>query len=202
MDGSGLRIAIVHARWNPTVIEPLVRGCQEALLAAHVKPENIHVSSVPGSFELPFATQQLISQSQAQASAGSVVSATDLLSVGTSAETSAGQEATTGPLKGCFDAVVSIGVLIKGETMHFEYICDAVSHGLMRVQLESRIPVIFGVLTVLTEEQALARAGIKGDKHNHGTSWVGLHSDQRRALTSRVRQLWRWHLPRMQVCRA
>ncbi|ORY79942.1 6,7-dimethyl-8-ribityllumazine synthase [Protomyces lactucae-debilis] len=171
MDGSALRIAIVHARWNPTVIEPLVRGCQEALLAAGVRSDNIHVSSVPGSFELPFATQQLIAQSQAQAATSSVVSATDLLSVGTSAETPAGQAATKGPSTGAFDAVISIGVLIKGETMHFEYICDAVSHGLMRVQLDSRIPVIFGVLTVLTEEQALARAGVSGDKHNHGTSW-------------------------------
>lgn len=55
--------------------------------------------------------------------------------------------------------------------MHFEYICDAVSHGLMRVQLETRIPVIFGVLTVLSEDQAKARAGLDGKKHNHGESW-------------------------------
>jgi len=50
--------------------------------------------------------------------------------------------------------------------MHFEYICDTVSHGLMRVQLDTGTPVIFGVLTCLTEDQALERAGVgrKGDK--------------------------------------
>lgn len=65
-----------------------------------------------------------------------------------------------------FDAVIAIGVLIKGSTMHFEYICDATTHGLMRVQLDTGTPVIFGVLTALTDDQALERAGIgrKGTK--------------------------------------
>lgn len=74
-----------------------------------------------------------------------------------------------------FDAIIAIGVLIKGETMHFEYIADAVSHGLMRLQLEGSVPVVFGLLTVLEEEQGLMRAGIGGDKgdkgHNHGEDW-------------------------------
>jgi 6,7-dimethyl-8-ribityllumazine synthase len=73
-----------------------------------------------------------------------------------------------------FDAVIAIGVLIKGATMHFEYISESVSQALMRVQLDTGVPVIFGVLTALTEEQALERAGIgrgatKG--HNHGEDW-------------------------------
>lgn len=57
--------------------------------------------------------------------------------------------------------------------MHFEYIADAVSHGLMRVQLDSGVPVIFGLLTVLTEEQGLERAGLGKDStmHNHGEDW-------------------------------
>lgn len=55
--------------------------------------------------------------------------------------------------------------------MHFEYIADAVSHGLMRVQLDIGIPVIFGVLTVLSDEQAKARAGMDGKGHNHGEDW-------------------------------
>ncbi|TQS39066.1 hypothetical protein Golomagni_00411 [Golovinomyces magnicellulatus] len=69
------------------------------------------------------------------------------------------------------DAVIAIGVLIKGETMHFEYISNAVSTGLMRVQLDQEIPVIFGVLTVLNEEQAKSRAGITAGSHNHGEDW-------------------------------
>lgn len=59
--------------------------------------------------------------------------------------------------------------------MHFEYISDAVSHGLMRIGLDTNVPVIFGVLTCLTEEQALERAGVgKGENkgHNHGIDWA------------------------------
>ncbi|ANB13535.1 lumazine synthase RIB4 [Sugiyamaella lignohabitans] len=55
--------------------------------------------------------------------------------------------------------------------MHFEYIADAVSHGLMRLQDEINTPVIFGLLTCLTEEQALARAGLTPTGHNHGSDW-------------------------------
>jgi len=69
------------------------------------------------------------------------------------------------------DAIVAIGCLIKGETMHFEYICEAVSHGLMQVGLDTNIPVIFGVLTCLTEKQALQRAGVEPGHHNHGPEW-------------------------------
>ena len=73
-----------------------------------------------------------------------------------------------------FDAIIAIGVLIKGSTMHFEYICDSVSHALMKLQMDSGVPVIFGVLTCLTDDQALERAGIgKGVNkgHNHGEDW-------------------------------
>lgn len=69
------------------------------------------------------------------------------------------------------DAIIAVGVLIKGETMHFEYIADATSHALMRVQSTIDTPVIFGLLTVLTEQQALARAGLILDSHNHGEDW-------------------------------
>ena len=73
--------------------------------------------------------------------------------------------------KAPFDAIIAIGVLVKGETMHFEYISESVSNGLMRVSLDSGVPVVFGVLTVLSEEQAQARAGIKSGSHNHGQDW-------------------------------
>jgi 6,7-dimethyl-8-ribityllumazine synthase len=59
---------------------------------------------------------------------------------------------------GQFAAVICLGCLIKGDTMHFEYIADAASHGIMRVGLDTRVPVAFGVLTTLTEEQAEQRA--------------------------------------------
>jgi 6,7-dimethyl-8-ribityllumazine synthase len=59
---------------------------------------------------------------------------------------------------GRFDAVICLGCLIKGDTMHFEYIADAASHGIMNVTVTTGVPVAFGVLTTLTEAQAAVRS--------------------------------------------
>ena len=71
-------------------------------------------------------------------------------------------------LSGTVDAVICAGVLIKGDTMHFEYICDAVSKGIMNVGIQTNLPVVFGVLTCLDEEQVRKRSS--GD-NNHGYDW-------------------------------
>ncbi|KAJ9157386.1 6,7-dimethyl-8-ribityllumazine synthase [Pleurostoma richardsiae] len=181
-DGSGLRIGIVHARWNHEIIDPLLEGTKAKLLACGVKESNIVVESVPGSWELPTGVQRMFAASQIQSSTsssgGPSLSAGDLLGGSTSdlasltttaaAPTSSSSSA---PSTAAFDALVAIGVLIKGETMHFEYIADSVSHGLMRVQLDTGVPVVFGVLTVLTEDQAKSRAGVLEGGHNHGEDW-------------------------------
>lgn len=60
-DGAPLRIAIVHARWNQTVIEALVEGAVKKLKEAGVKDSNIVIQSVPGSFELPLACSRCVS---------------------------------------------------------------------------------------------------------------------------------------------
>jgi 6,7-dimethyl-8-ribityllumazine synthase len=57
LPGSNLKIGIVHARWNSTVIDALIKGAVEKLKAFGVKESNIVVSSVPGSYELPFGTK-------------------------------------------------------------------------------------------------------------------------------------------------
>ncbi|CAE6490551.1 unnamed protein product [Rhizoctonia solani] len=181
-DGSNLRVAIVHARWNKTVIDALVTGAVEKLKERGVKESNIVVQSVPGSFELPLACSKVISASQAQASS----TATDLLGGAASLlsldphapqrvpSPAPGTVTVNMPSK-AFDAVIAIGVLIKGSTMHFEYICDSVSHALMRLQMDTGVPVIFGVLTALNDDQALERAGLgrglNGKGHNHGEDW-------------------------------
>ncbi len=59
------------------------------------------------------------------------------------------------------DAVICLGCVIQGETKHFDFICDAVAHGLTNVSLKFNKPVIFGVLTPNTQQQALDRAGGK-----------------------------------------
>lgn len=58
--GSGLRIAIVHARWNTTIIDALVAGAKKSLFAAGVTEENITVQTVPGSYELPIGVQRYV----------------------------------------------------------------------------------------------------------------------------------------------
>ena len=59
------------------------------------------------------------------------------------------------------DAVICLGCVIQGDTPHFDYICQAVSYGITQAGLKSRKPVIFGVITTLTHQQALDRAGGK-----------------------------------------
>lgn len=66
------------------------------------------------------------------------------------------------------DAVVALGVVIRGETPHFDYVCDAVTQGLTRVSLDASTPVANGVLTVNTEHQALDRAGLPSSGEDKG----------------------------------
>jgi 6,7-dimethyl-8-ribityllumazine synthase len=68
------------------------------------------------------------------------------------------------------DAVVALGVVIRGETAHFEYVCRAVTDGLTRVALDESTPVAHGVLTVDTVEQALERAGRPDSAEDKGWS--------------------------------
>ena len=70
------------------------------------------------------------------------------------------------------DAVVALGVVIRGGTPHFEYVCDAVTAGLTRVSLDAQTPVGNGVLTCDTEQQALDRAGLPGSAEDKGREAV------------------------------
>jgi len=131
LDGSDMKIGIIKARWHEETIDSLVSGAKEALMSTGVKEENIFVTEVPGSFELPLATRFLA-------------------------------------MSGTVDAIIPMGVLIKGDTYHFEVIADTVTSALMSVGLQTSIPVIFGVLTVNTEEQAKDRST---GSNNHGSQW-------------------------------
>jgi 6,7-dimethyl-8-ribityllumazine synthase len=66
------------------------------------------------------------------------------------------------------DAVVALGVVIRGQTPHFDYVCGAVTHGLTRVSLDAAKPVANGVLTTNNEEQALDRAGLPSSAEDKG----------------------------------
>ncbi|CAM3965550.1 6,7-dimethyl-8-ribityllumazine synthase [Janibacter anophelis] len=66
------------------------------------------------------------------------------------------------------DAVIALGVIIRGGTPHFEYVCAAATDGLSRVALDSGTPIGFGLLTCDDEEQAIARAGLPGSREDKG----------------------------------
>lgn len=67
-----------------------------------------------------------------------------------------------------YDAVIALGVVIRGGTPHFDYVCNAATDGLGRVALDHTVPVGFGVLTCDTEQQALDRAGLEGSSEDKG----------------------------------
>ncbi len=67
-----------------------------------------------------------------------------------------------------YDAVVALGVVIRGGTPHFEYVCSAATDGLNRVALDNGVPVGFGLLTCDTEKQALDRSGLEGSSEDKG----------------------------------
>ncbi|BBZ44654.1 6,7-dimethyl-8-ribityllumazine synthase [Mycobacterium parmense] len=71
------------------------------------------------------------------------------------------------------EAVIALGVVIRGETPHFNYVCDAVTQGLTRVALDASTPVANGVLTTDTEEQALNRAGLATSVEDKGAQAAG-----------------------------
>jgi 6,7-dimethyl-8-ribityllumazine synthase len=71
-------------------------------------------------------------------------------------------------MSGTVDAIICTGVLIKGDTMHFEYIADTVAKGIMNVGIQTSTPIVFGVLTCLNEEQVKKRSS---GSSNHGVDW-------------------------------
>jgi 6,7-dimethyl-8-ribityllumazine synthase len=66
------------------------------------------------------------------------------------------------------DAIVALGVVIRGGTPHFEYVCGAATDGLTQISVTTGIPIGFGVLTCDNDEQALDRAGLDGSKEDKG----------------------------------
>ncbi|MCU7614414.1 6,7-dimethyl-8-ribityllumazine synthase [Chryseobacterium sp. GMJ5] len=122
-------IGIVFSEWNDFVTHNLRDAALEILKKEGVKPENIRVFSVPGAFELNYASMQLCKERR-------------------------------------FDAVISIGCVIRGETPHFDFVCDAVAQGIKDCNILTDTPTIFCVLTDDTKEQSIARSG--GDLGNKG----------------------------------
>lgn len=70
------------------------------------------------------------------------------------------------------EVVIALGVVIQGDTPHFDYVCDSATSGLARVQLDTSVPIGFGLLTVANEQQGLDRAGLADSQEDKGAEAV------------------------------
>jgi 6,7-dimethyl-8-ribityllumazine synthase len=127
VDAAGLRLGIVGSRWHADLVDHMIERAKAA--AEECGVQDVVVTRVAGSVELPIVAQALA--------------------------------------RTC-DAVVALGVVIKGETDHFKYVCEAVTTGLTRVALDAQTPVAHGVLTVQSLGQARDRAGLEDSIEDKG----------------------------------
>jgi 6,7-dimethyl-8-ribityllumazine synthase len=118
------RFALVAARFNQVVVEPLVHGALDGLKRHGVTDDAIDVVWVPGSFEIPLVAQRLAGSRK-------------------------------------YTAVICLGAVIRGDTAHYDHVASGATHGVAQAALSTGVPVIFGILTCDTLEQALNRAGAK-----------------------------------------
>ena len=121
-DASNMCFGIVVSEWNSEITDNLLSGAVSTLEKHGALPENIHVKTVPGSFELIYGAHQMT-------------------------------------LNGGYDAIIILGSVIRGETPHFDYICQGVTYGIARLNAKSEIPVIYGLHTTDTIQLARDRSG-------------------------------------------
>lgn len=124
LNGSGLKVAIITARFNEFITSKLLGAAKDCLLRHDVAEADITEAWVPGAYEIPLVAQTL-------------------------AETHK------------FDAVITLGAVIRGATSHYELVCNEAAKGVSQASLKTGVPVIFGVLTTDSIEQAIERAGTK-----------------------------------------
>ena len=125
LDGAGLRIGIVRARFNDAVTRQLEQSCLAELAELGVADKHITRLDVPGALEISLALKALADSDD-------------------------------------FDALVALGCVIRGETYHFELVCNESGAGVTRVALDHQVPIANAILTVENEAQAWARAAEKG----------------------------------------
>ena len=128
VDGTGLRVVVIRARWNQDIVQRLVDGARRGLIDLGVT--EITEVSVPGCFEIPLAAKAVA-------------------------------------LSGRADAIICVGAVIRGETTHYELVSEGAAAGIMTTQLDTGVPVAFGLVTVENIEQALHRSEGPGG-HNVG----------------------------------
>jgi 6,7-dimethyl-8-ribityllumazine synthase len=134
--GAGRRFGIVASRFNNPIGEALIAGAADCLRRHGVAADDVLLVTVPGAWEIP----------QALAAIGESIRGTPARSPGT---------------VGRLDAIIALGVVIRGETPHFDYLARECTAGIARAGERLGVPVAYGVLTCDTAEQAEERAGGK-----------------------------------------
>ena len=129
------KYAIAVADWNPNITHTLLQGAVDTLVENGVNAENIDIVHVPGTFELSYAAKELANVEEEKKHKK-------------------------------YAAIIVLGCVIQGDTPHFDYVCQGVTYGISKLNAKSKkCPVIFGVLTTNTLQQALDRTGgIHGNK--------------------------------------
>ncbi len=140
LTGKNCRFAIILGRFNSFVSEALLKGALDCL--ERHEAEKVDVYRVPGCFEIPFAAKKII-ESRENLSEKSK----------TSNKKSENEKQ--------YDAVICLGVLIRGETPHFDFVANECSKGIAQIMLQTGVYCSFGIVTTENLEQAIDRAGTK-----------------------------------------
>ena len=135
--GEGLKFGIVVARFNDFITNKMLEGAQDTLLRHGVNEDDIEVTYVPGSFEIPLVAQKLANTKR-------------------------------------YDSILCLGAVIRGGTPHFEYVAAEVTKGIAQVGLNSGLPIIYGIITADTLEQAIERAGTKQGNEGSKAAITGI----------------------------
>lgn len=145
--GAGRRFGIVASRFNQRIGEALIAGAADCLRRHGVAPDDVLLVTVPGAWEIPQALTALGLSGKPDAAKGGRQGG---------AKAPAGRRAPGG-----LDALIALGVVIRGETPHFDFLVRECTAGIARAGERLGLPVAYGVLTCDTTEQAEERAGGK-----------------------------------------
>ncbi len=151
-----IRIALVIANWNIGYNQEMADSAKETLIKFGIRAENIDSYYTPGAFEMPYACQKLFEKDLEDDE--DLEGDEDLDENAEIGVWEQSHDSFTG-----YHAIICFATIIRGETYHFEIVANESARGIMDVMLDYSKPIINGVLTVNTEEQALARASVTQD---------------------------------------
>ena len=128
MNREKTKVIVIRSAFNPDIVNNLYKGVKECFNKKNFLHE-MNVIEVPGAFEIPYMAKRVLDNRTSKKNKSDKV-----------------------------DCIITLGCVIKGETAHFEYISNSCASTLSQLTLQSEIPIMFGVITAYTKEQALNRS--------------------------------------------